>query len=429
MSVPTVFLSAATDDLKTWRDRLYNALQKECQVFVQGNLAAPPSDVLHQLRRHIDQSEFVIHLAGLAYGAEPGEPAFPERPDFRCSYSQFEYYYAHQRQRKVIAVVLGEEFPFTPFTEKGVDPADQELRRQLQLAHRQRVTKGSFVGTPLEGTKNRPLSEQIADVGELFSLPTSILQSIRMEKSRQQELVQAFNPAVPTSLAYSFPGESLLSRTKAVPVLCEIDRLAYQSSDVSFDEHEITDLLERFPKAIMIQTDHGKPTGYVSGFPISPEVAARLDKEPAPGDYAVPCTSHDRDLALFLTSEVLTEEDASRLPEVVWYFDSIAVVSAQELASPLGRHTDTERASALLREAIKQFKTWTKTMKISRVVTVTVSVAGEGLLKRKGPIGQNTLKGLKRVGFGKFQELWRDKKKGYACWQVRKISTTGTDAS
>src|SRR6185295_14734852 len=111
------------------------------------------------LRQHLDKSDFVIHLAGLSYGAEPEQPAFPDMPDFQCSYTQFEYYYAHQQGKQVIAFVCAADFPYLTFTEKGRDDTDRERRRQLQLAHRERVTEGRFTGTPLEGLSNRPLSE------------------------------------------------------------------------------------------------------------------------------------------------------------------------------------------------------------------------------------------------------------------------------
>src|SRR5438093_5871060 len=166
MSVPTVFLSAASVDLRDWRDILHKAFERAgLKVFTQDNsLSAPTGTVLDHLRSHIDQSDFLIHLAGLAYGAEPEQPAFVSSPDFKCSYTQFEYYYGHQQNKPVIAFVCGEDFPYRPYTEKGRDKADRERRLQLQLAHRDRVLKGRFTGTPLDGHPHRPLSEPVADV-------------------------------------------------------------------------------------------------------------------------------------------------------------------------------------------------------------------------------------------------------------------------
>ena len=120
MSVPTVFLSAASADLKTWRDLLHTAFERAgCKVFTQGqSLGASAGGVPKLLRQHLDKSQFVIHLAGLAYGSEPETPAFPEFPDFQCSYTQFEYYYAHAKKTPVIAFVCAPDFPYLPFDEQ-----------------------------------------------------------------------------------------------------------------------------------------------------------------------------------------------------------------------------------------------------------------------------------------------------------------------
>jgi tetratricopeptide (TPR) repeat protein len=170
MSTPTVFLSAASDDLKDWRDVLHKTFERAgCKVFTQGqSLGASAGDVLQLVRQHLDKSDFVIHLAGLAYGAEPEQPAFPEAPGFHCSYTQFEYYYAHQQGKQVIAFVCAPDFPYLPFTEKGDDDADRERRRLLQEAHRERVTSGYFTNTPLDPHPRRPLSETIADTQTLL---------------------------------------------------------------------------------------------------------------------------------------------------------------------------------------------------------------------------------------------------------------------
>lgn len=181
MTVPAIFLSAASDDLKEWRDLLHRAFERAgCKVYTQGqSLAASAGDVPHLLRQHLDKSQYVIHLAGVAYGAEPDHPPFPDAPDFRCSYTQFEYYYAHRRGKQVIAFVCAPDFPYLPFTEKGADDADRERRRRLQLAHRERVSTGRFTGTPLDGHPQRPLSEPIADVRALLTAVAAAVGTIR----------------------------------------------------------------------------------------------------------------------------------------------------------------------------------------------------------------------------------------------------------
>ena len=121
----------------------------------------------------------MIHLAGIAYGAEPEQPPFADYPDFRCSYTQFEYYYAHQQQQQVFAFVCAADFPYLTFTEKAKDDADRERRRQLQLAHRERVAQGRFTGTPWEGHPHRRLSEPIADVSKLLQAVAAAVGTIR----------------------------------------------------------------------------------------------------------------------------------------------------------------------------------------------------------------------------------------------------------
>jgi hypothetical protein len=183
VSPPTVFLSAASADLQDWRDVLHTAFSRAgCMVFTQDqSLAASAGGVLRLLRQHLDKSDFVIHIAGMAYGAEPEEPAFPSQPGFKCSYTQFEYYYAHQQDKQVIAFVCAERFPYKPFIEKATndDQADRERRRLLQVEHRKRVAQGGFAGTPLDGHPVRPLSESLADSRQLLQAVAGAVGTIR----------------------------------------------------------------------------------------------------------------------------------------------------------------------------------------------------------------------------------------------------------
>ena len=169
-STPTVFISAASADLRDWRDVLHKAFERAgCKVFTQDqSFGTSTGDVLQLLREHLAKSDFVIHLVGMAYGAEPDQSPFPSHPEFKCSYTQFEYYDARRQPGKVIAFVCSENFPYLPFVEKAMDEADGERRRQLQAAHRDRVVTGRFLGTPLEAISERPLCEPIADVRKLL---------------------------------------------------------------------------------------------------------------------------------------------------------------------------------------------------------------------------------------------------------------------
>ncbi len=181
MSTPTIFLSTASDDLRDWRDILHKAFERAgCKVYTQGHsLGASTAGVPELLRQHLDKSDFIIHLAGMAYGAEPEQPAFPSHPDFKCSYTQFEYYYAHQRGKNVLGIVCAEDFPYLAFTEKAKDDADRERRRLLQVAHRERLSTGWLTGTPLEGIPKRPLSESVADAAKLLQFVAAAVGTIR----------------------------------------------------------------------------------------------------------------------------------------------------------------------------------------------------------------------------------------------------------
>jgi hypothetical protein len=78
-TAPTVFLSAATIDLKPLRDLLAKAFRAaQFRVQVQDDsLGAGLENVRRLLADAIDQSDCVIHLAGQGYGSHATAP-FPE---------------------------------------------------------------------------------------------------------------------------------------------------------------------------------------------------------------------------------------------------------------------------------------------------------------------------------------------------------------
>ena len=106
MASPVIFLSAATVDLKTWRDHLHQAFSRAgFRVLTQDHsLKAAPGDVKRLLTDTIEEADCVIHLAGMGYGGHATDP-FPAAPGFQCSWTQFEYYRAHERKKDVIAFV------------------------------------------------------------------------------------------------------------------------------------------------------------------------------------------------------------------------------------------------------------------------------------------------------------------------------------
>ena len=100
--VPTIFLSAATDDLEALRNVLHGAFSRAgFRVFTQKHsLSAAAGTLRDFLVDHIRQSDCIIHLAGMAYGSDADEP-FPDAPAYECSWTQFEYYFAHHQGKKV----------------------------------------------------------------------------------------------------------------------------------------------------------------------------------------------------------------------------------------------------------------------------------------------------------------------------------------
>jgi hypothetical protein len=149
----TVFVSASSE-LKPLRDAIHDTLEAAGvhAVTQERSLGASPRDVRDLLAKDIEYSDIVIHIAGDQYGADAGSsdrPAFPEQPDFRCSWTQFEYYYAHKLGKDVYAFVMAPSS-----IAEGLDASaanqDFEIRRQLQQMHRQRIVSGKFDGTPVE---------------------------------------------------------------------------------------------------------------------------------------------------------------------------------------------------------------------------------------------------------------------------------------
>ena len=167
----TVFLSAASIDLREWRDVLDAAFRRGgFRVLTQDHsLSSAPGNVKRLLTETIDASDCIIHLAGMAYGSDATDP-FPSEPSFQCSWTQFEYYHGHQEKKDIIAFVCAPGLSRAGFEEKGTDAADIARKQRLQREHRQRVERGTFENTPLPNTPaDRTSNEPVDSVAALLT--------------------------------------------------------------------------------------------------------------------------------------------------------------------------------------------------------------------------------------------------------------------
>lgn len=143
MPSPNIFISAASQDLKSFRDSVAHSIDRvgEFKAIVQDwSLGTTPKNITELLRGCISRCDALIHVAGIAYGSEPDLPPYPE---FRCSYTQMEFYEAKRRGKLVYTIICGTDFPYDSFTAEDVS------LRTLQEAHRRRLLSGDFTSTPI----------------------------------------------------------------------------------------------------------------------------------------------------------------------------------------------------------------------------------------------------------------------------------------
>ncbi len=96
----TVFLSGVTNEMGKLRSRLALELRRHgLHVVVQDDFRQGRGRrLLEKLKRRIDKCDAVICLIGRAYGEEPLKSG--EDLATRRSYTQWEFYYALERNRK-----------------------------------------------------------------------------------------------------------------------------------------------------------------------------------------------------------------------------------------------------------------------------------------------------------------------------------------
>jgi len=156
MDRPVIFLSAVSAEFRELRQLLHDSFKTHFHVITQDDTLHPfpGGDVRQLLSDAIDGSHAVLHLAGAGFGSTAAAP-FPEMPGFLCSWTQYEYYYAHSfdadpaRRKQIFAIVCGPTLRSPTFTEKDDATLTADQKAPLQEAHCQRIFSGKFDATPL----------------------------------------------------------------------------------------------------------------------------------------------------------------------------------------------------------------------------------------------------------------------------------------
>ena len=138
-TAPKVFISATSGDLATARKAAIEAiLVLGCLPDEQAHFAPDSRKLTEMLQAKVKQCDALLHIVGFRYGAEP-ETRGPG--ELRRSYTQMEYDAAEALKKRIFLFMLEEGYPF------DVPPGgpEDEVRRQLQLAHREALKRSGRV--------------------------------------------------------------------------------------------------------------------------------------------------------------------------------------------------------------------------------------------------------------------------------------------
>src|SRR3954468_9423818 len=106
-----VFISATAADLGAARTVARDALLTLGHLPVELDHFGPvPQIMLEMLRRRIEESDAVLHIAGEYHGPEP--PCDDDLP--RRSYAQWEYHFARELEKPLFVFVCADAFPYSP---------------------------------------------------------------------------------------------------------------------------------------------------------------------------------------------------------------------------------------------------------------------------------------------------------------------------
>ncbi len=170
-SRPDIFISATSADLGTCRQVIKQALLTlGCTPVEQTNFPPSAGSVRQMLREKLAQCDAVVHVVGVAYGSEPQEFSDDEP---RRSYTQIEYETARELGKPVYLFICGDGFPYDAH-----EPEDDE-RRALQQAHRQRLQSGDELFTPVDSRDDLSLK-----VHQLQTRVERLADDLRRSRSR-----------------------------------------------------------------------------------------------------------------------------------------------------------------------------------------------------------------------------------------------------
>ena len=161
---PHVFISAASDDLRSARHVVKDALLSlGCHPIVQEHFEPDYRTVEEMIRSRIEGCHAVVHLIGKRYGGEPSPESLPEGTP-RRSWTQMEYHFAKEMGAKVYLFVCDDSYPFD---QQPTPEPDDEV--QLQAAYRKQILEGAQLYTIVASPDElaRRISEMRLEAAEL----------------------------------------------------------------------------------------------------------------------------------------------------------------------------------------------------------------------------------------------------------------------
>jgi hypothetical protein len=171
-SIPNVFISATTSDLKEARRHVADlVLQSGGYPIVEEGFEAEANNVSAKrtINLKLRAADVVIHIAGLHYG---GEPAFLPAGQPRQSWTQMEYNEAQKLGKRVLVCLADLKFYRGKLPAEIGTKKDQREKVRLQKQHYESLIKGD--GWHYKFTK----------IGDLTQPVANFLKSLNVKKAK-----------------------------------------------------------------------------------------------------------------------------------------------------------------------------------------------------------------------------------------------------